>query len=119
MRRLFSQLACAFQSHGDAEHGKAVCEVGGAVERIDVPTVLGSRLVRSALLGHDGVGGEARSQPFDDQPVTGKIGLGYQVELALQAEADPPFEVAHRQAGGLPCNLLSDVEVGVHPSGGR
>ncbi len=75
-------------------------------------------LVHAALLGHDGVRGEVRPQPLDHEPVAGKIGFGYQVELALQAEADPPFEVAHRQGGGFPCNFLSDVEVGVHSSGG-
>ena len=42
----------------DAETGIAVGEVGGAVERVDVPAVLGVAILAETFFRSDGVGGE-------------------------------------------------------------
>ena len=81
------QLAGAFQRQRHVEHRKSVREVGGAVERIDVPAIFGRSCVAAAFLGHDGVRGEVALQALDDQPLAGAVGFGHQVVLALELEA--------------------------------
>ena len=88
-----------FQRQGDVVHREAVREIRGAVQRIDVPAVFRRRArVPAALFGHDGVRGEMRVQPLDHQLLGGAVGLGHQIELAFQLEADVALEIAGSSA---------------------
>ena len=76
-------------------------EVGGAVERIDVPAVVGFGLAARAFLADDAVLRPARLQTFDNQFFGGAIGLGHQVDVALVLDGDAPREVAHQKRAGF------------------
>ena len=81
------RLASPLQPHGDAEHGKSVSEIGGAVERVDEPAIFGSALHPATFLGDNGVLRKSRPQALHDQLFGGAVGLGYQVEFALGFES--------------------------------
>ena len=51
-------LMAVRESNGHTEAGIAVGEIGGAVERVDVPAVLGVMIFAEAFFRGDGVGGE-------------------------------------------------------------
>jgi hypothetical protein len=76
-------------------------EVGGAIEGIDEPAEFGGTLVAAALFGHYAVRGEVGAQAFDDQFLTGAIGFGDEVEIALEFEGDPAFEIVGQQRAGF------------------
>src|SRR5579862_1061496 len=80
------QLTRALQCECHVEHRKSVREVGGAVERIDVPAIFGRSRVPAALLRDDGVRGEVALQTLYNKPLTGAVGVGYQVVFALELE---------------------------------
>jgi len=63
-------------------------EVGGAVERIDVPAVFRCSLVRAAFFGDNRVAWEELAQALDDQVFAGAIGFGDQIVGAFQLKTD-------------------------------
>ena len=71
-------------------------EIGGSIQGIDVPAVFGRSLLPAAFFGDDRMRWEMGLQALDDQLFAGAIGFGDQVEIALQLEADAPFEVIPR-----------------------
>ena len=81
------QFARALQRESDVEHRESVSEVGGAVQRIDIPAILGGSRVPAAFLGDDRVRGKVALQALDDQPFAGAVGLGDQIVFALELEA--------------------------------
>ncbi len=104
-------LARLFQAERDIEHGEAVGEVGGAVQRIDEPAEFRGALVAAALFGHDAVGGEVGAQAFHHEFFTGAVGFGHQVEIALEFERDAPFEIVGQQCARFARDLHRCFEV--------
>src|SRR5207248_9192449 len=82
------QRAGALETDRNVIYGEAMREVGGPIEGIDVPAVFRRTLVAAAFLGHDRVGWKMAAQALDDQALTGAVGLGHQIEGALQLESD-------------------------------
>ena len=60
-RPLSSCVILAHQRDGDAKHGKAVRKIRGAIERIDIPAILGFRIAAGAFLADDAVLRPARA----------------------------------------------------------
>ena len=50
-----------------------------------------------ALLCHDAVSREVRTQPLNHQFFAGPIGLGHKIEIALQFEGDALLKVMRQQ----------------------
>ncbi len=97
-----NHLFAARQAQRDVEDGKAVREVGGAVERIDKPRVLRWRRVSAALFRHNPVRREVGAEPFDDELFRRAVGFRDQVELAFALKGYPAFVVVgHQRAGFL------------------
>ena len=72
-------------------------EVGGSIQRIDIPAVFGGPLRPAAFFGDDGVRGKVRAQPLHHQRLGRAVGFGDQVEFAFQLEADVALEI-------MPCS---------------
>src|SRR4051812_25983235 len=51
------------------------------------------------------------TEPLDDQPLGSPIGLGYQVELALEFERHAPLEVVRQQRAGFARNVDGRLEI--------
>ena len=100
-----------FQPQRDVEHGEAVGEIGGAVQRIHVPAVFGGALVAAAFFGHDAVRGKVGAQALDDQLFAGAVGLGHQVEIALELEGDAALEIVGQQRAGFARDLHRGFQV--------
>ena len=77
------------QADRHREERQPVREVGGAVERIDVPDARRRRVAAGGrpLLRHDAIVGERRRQPLDDQRLRALVVLGDEVDV-LGLEAD-------------------------------
>ena len=106
------QLAGALQAQRDVEHGEAVGEIGGAVQRVDIPAVLGRAFVPAAFFGHDGVRGEVRPQPLHHQFFRGAVGFRHQVELSLEFDGYAPFEVIRQKRAGLARDFHGLFQIG-------
>src|SRR5262249_18717112 len=91
----------ALEAERDVEHRKTVREVGGAIERCDVPAELGRSLVSAAFFGHDAVRRKVRSQALHYEALTGAISLRHQVEIALELESYAPLEIGGKQRAGF------------------
>ena len=104
-------LAGLFQPERHVEHREAVGEIGGAVQRVDKPAVFRGALVTAALFGHDAVRGKVGAQALDDQLFAGAIGLGHQVEIALQLEGDAALEIVGQQGARLARDLHCCLQV--------
>ena len=63
-----------------AELREAVREVGGAVKRIDNPSMLALLRVRAALLGEDRMLRERAAERSDDGAFRFVVGLGHQID---------------------------------------
>src|ERR1039458_10488544 len=77
------ELALAFQSHGDAEDRVTVGEVGGAVQRIDIPAEAAAVGIARALFADDVMLVPRGAQAGDDQLLAGAVGLGDQIDAAF------------------------------------
>ena len=71
------------ERNGNAETGITVGEIGGAVERINVPAEFGSgrAFVTSSLFGGDGVVGKIFCEPLDDSFFGTFVGLGDEIDF--------------------------------------
>ena len=65
----------------------------------------------AAFFGHDAVGREVGAQALDDQAFAGAVGLGDEVEIALQFEGDAAFEVVGEQGARFARDLDCGFEV--------
>jgi len=69
-------------------------------------------LIAAAFLGDDGVAGEMRTEPLNDQLLRGAVGFGHQIVFAFQFESDPPLEQCSEQGSGFPSDFSADFEIG-------
>src|ERR1700730_14039518 len=67
-------------------------KIGGAVQRIDVPTEVGVGFVASALFGDDAVIGVKFGEAFDDAALGTLVSLGDQIGFAFVGDAGGPIE---------------------------
>jgi hypothetical protein len=63
-------------------------EISCAIERVDVPAVLGPSLLSAALFGNDVVLGERGSQALNDESLGSTVGLRDEIMLALELKSD-------------------------------
>ena len=65
----------------------------------------------AALFGDDAVRGEVGAQAFHDQLFAGAVGLGHQVEIALEFEGDAALEVVGQQRAGFARDLHGCLQI--------
>src|SRR5664279_4784018 len=70
-------LILARQRDRNAEHRIDVGKIGGAVEGIDIPAIVGAGIAAGALFADNSVFRPARAQALDDQLFRGAVGLGH------------------------------------------
>jgi hypothetical protein len=95
-------LVAVRERDGNAEAGIAVGEIGGSVERVDVPAIFGVVITAETLFGGDGVRGKMFREAIDDSLFTAFVGLRDEVDVTfvfyfrrarvLFAENFPGFE---------------------------
>ena len=90
-----------FQAQRDIEEGKAVGEIGGAVERIDIPPVSALQAGACSLFAKNAVIGKLFIQAADDEFFRSPIGFGHQVYVALIFGGHAAIEVTAKQFAGL------------------
>ena len=79
-------------------------KVGGAVQGIDIPAIVGAGIAASALFADNAVFRPARAQALDDHLFRGAVGLGHQVYVAFVLDGDVAGEVAHQERPSLAGN---------------
>ena len=95
---------------GNTETGIAVCEIGGAVERIDVPAKFGSGVLTGAFFCSDGMAGEILVETTNDELLGALVGLGDEVDfVAFVANVQRAGEFLHEDLAGF----LSDFDDGL------
>jgi len=98
-RKLDPPVALVGDRH--AELRKAMREVGGAVERIDNPSMVALVPAGAAFLGEDRMGWKGAMDHFDDCGFRFAVGFGDQIDragLAIDGYSAEPFEMD--SAGG-------------------
>jgi hypothetical protein len=108
------RLAPALQPHCHVEHRVAVRKIGGPVERVHVPAILGAGIHPAAFLGDDRVGRKVRPQTLHHQRLGCPVRFRNQVVLAFPLHGDPPLEVAGQQGAGLPRDAGGGFQVVGH-----
>ena len=96
----------------NAEARIAVGEIGGAVERIDVPAKFGVAFVAGAFFGGDGVVGEIFGEPLDDGPLGALVGLGDQVGFAFVGNVWRAIELLTKDLPGFLGDFDGGCEIG-------
>ena len=74
-------------------------EVGGPIQRIDTPDVLGVGVLAAAFLGEDAVLGEGLVEGVDDHALGCQIGRGHQIarrRLGVHRVGVEAVEVPHQ-----------------------
>jgi len=89
------------QSQGNAEDRISVGEIGRAIERIDIPAVGATVGVARTLFADDVVIGPGGAQAGDDEPLTGAVSLGHQIDVPLVLKADAAQEKRHQKFAGF------------------
>ncbi len=96
--RADDRLAVDLERQRRAEDRDAVREVGGAVERVEHPSVRPAAVAAAQFLGQDVVLGEARADERAGGLLHGDVDLGHEVDGALLVDLE------HRaEAGALEC----------------
>ena len=97
---------------GNAEARIAVSEVGGAVERIDVPTEFRGGLFAGAFFGGDGMIGKILVEARDDGLLRALVGLGDDVDLvAFVAEIEGARHFFDKDLAGFLGDFDGGLEV--------
>ena len=103
-------LSLVRQCNGDSEVGKAMGEVGGPVQRVDVPAIWALWSRHGRFFGQDLVRGKARAHHARDQGVGGFINIGDQIDdVGLDLNSFCLQPVGLEQGPGLVGSLLSDT----------
>ncbi len=71
------------EGDGHAEAGIAVGKIRGAVERVDVPAVLGVVILANAFFGSDGMRRKIFRETIDDVLFAALVGLGDEVDVTF------------------------------------
>ena len=88
-------------------------EIGGAVERIDVPSKFGVSFVASALFGGDGVIREIFGEPLDDGALGALIGLSDQVGFPFVNDVRRAIELFAEDLAGFLGDFDGGFEIGL------
>src|SRR5688572_33459997 len=86
---------------GDAEDGKAVSEIGGAIERIHVPAEVAAGLVPRAFFADHVMPRPAGADAVDDELLGLAVGDRDQVDVALIFHQYATGEVVKQERSGL------------------
>ena len=86
-------------------------EIGGAVERIHIPAVIGTGLLAAALFAHDVVLGETAAQPLDDQRFRAAVRFGDDVRGALVVDLVRTIRELREQRAGFARDFDRRAEV--------
>jgi hypothetical protein len=113
-------LAAHLQRDADAVDREAVDEVGGAVERIDDPDVVGTlpAVDLARFLGPDRVVGVGGQQRLDDSGLARMVHLGHEIVDLLLGDPDGfdvergPVDDRAGSAGGLDGHVEHGMEIG-------
>ena len=89
-------------------------EIGGPVERIDIPAVIGAGLLAAALLTHDSVLGEMAAQAVNDERLRAPVSFSHEVRGALVRNLVGMVEELREQSARLARNLGRRIQVGLH-----
>src|SRR5579884_1072581 len=92
------------QTHRHTKHRKSVGEVRSAIERVNVPAIVASRISEAFLFTQNVVSGKLRADPLADQGLRLAIGNCDQISFALIFNLDLLIEVLHEQSAGLASN---------------
>src|SRR5215469_11506846 len=80
-------------------------EIGGAVERIDIPAIVAAGVDETLLFAKDVVAGKLTSDPLPDErlrlAVGGRHQIGFSLVLDVYIAAEKPHEQRARLAGDL------------------
>src|SRR5579863_6124792 len=98
-------LALVLERHGDAKDGEAVGEIGGAIERVDVPAVVAAGILQAALFAENVVRRPVLTQALADQDLGFAVSDGNEVSVALVFDGHVAVEVVHEQGAGFAGNL--------------
>ncbi len=82
-----------------------MCEVGGAVERVDVPAIVAAGIDQALLFAENIVAGPTRFDAFPDQNLGLAVGDRDQVGIALVLDLHVLLEVSHQQGARLAGDL--------------
>src|SRR5437016_4851408 len=107
-------FAAIDEAQAHREHRKAVSEIGGPVERIDIPAIIRAGLLAAALLAHDSVPGEMGAQAIDDERLRAPVGVGHEVRGPLVRNLAGMVEELREQSARLARNLDRRIQVGLH-----
>ena len=109
------ELVADLQGDRHREHGKAVQEIGGAVERVDDPHELVARVV-PAFLGQEAVVRIALADAVDDRRFRGEVHLGHELVARLGADVEigDTVQVAQCGVAALACGLYGRVQQCLH-----
>ena len=92
------------EAQRDIEEGKAVGEICGAVERIDIPPVSALQAGAGSFFAIDTVLGKLLVEPADDEFFRCPIGFGHQVYIAFIFRGHAAIEIAAKQFARLQGN---------------
>ncbi|MNE09261.1 hypothetical protein D3C80_1019330 [compost metagenome] len=111
--------AAVLAGDADGEVRQAVDEVGGAVQRIDDPQVVGAvagALDQAAFLGEDAVVRVGLLQHIDDRLLGGAVNLGHVVLGVLLVDRDciQAFDRAEDEFAGTAGRAQRDIQHGLH-----
>src|SRR5882672_596358 len=94
------------KSDRNAETRVTVCEVGGAVERIDVPAEFGGAFLAGAFFGGDGMVREIFIEALDDGLLGAFVGLRDDIDLvAFVADVQRARQLFDEDLAGLLCDF--------------
>ncbi len=97
----------------DAEARITMREIGGAVERIDVPSKFGVSFVASALFGGDGVIREIFGEPLDDGALGALVGLSDQIGVPFVDDVWRAIELLAENLAGFLGDFDGGFKIGL------
>src|SRR5262249_15244826 len=106
-------LVATGEGDGNAEAGVAVCEIGGAVERINVPAVFGVVVFAQAFFGGNSVRWEIFAEALDDGLFAAFVSLRNEVDVAFVFDFGRAREFFAQDFAGFPSGFEGGVKKSV------
>ena len=89
------------QAERDIEKREAVGEIGGAVQRVDIPAIRTLQSGAGSFFPKDSMIGKLLAEPLPDQLFRCSIGFCNQVDVAFVLRGHAALEVAAKQFTGF------------------
>src|SRR5204862_2834986 len=94
-----------FEPQRYTKYRKAMCEIGGSIQRVHIPAIVAVVIYQTTLFAQDVMRWPTCSYPFQDQGFCFAVGNCNQIDVTLVFHLHVLMKIFHQQRTRFPCDF--------------